>query len=182
MSGSDRRTFLKRAAGLVPVIAVGARELSAAETESAAGEDASASSVSLPAPTTLDEEILQAIGEATLPAEALGQDGVRRVVTEFQGWLDEYEPVAELDHPYLNHELRYAAADPGPRWQAQIEALDAEALKRHGSSFVQLDVVGRRSLLERQLRGDPLERLPNASRARLFSFWTVSAHVACFPL
>lgn len=155
MSGSDRRTFLKRAAGLVPAIAVGARELSAAEAEDATGEAAS-----------LDREILQAVGEATLPAEALGDDGVRRVVTDFQRWLDEYEPVAELDHPYLNHELRYAAADPGPRWQSQLEALDAEALKRHGSSFVQLDVAGRRSLLERQLPGDPLERLPNASRAR----------------
>lgn len=171
MSGSDRRTFLKRAAGLVPAIAVGAQELSGADTEAATsgvagGEAESASGNPLPTPTTLDREILQAVGEATLPAEALGEDGVRRVVAEFQGWLDEYEPVAELDHPYLNHELRYGPADPGPGWQAQLEALDAEALKRQGSSFVQLDVAARRSLLARQLRGDSLERLPNTSRAR----------------
>ncbi len=171
MSGSDRRTFLKRAAGLVPAIAVGAQGLSAAETEVATSEAAGGEAAGAPgqapaARTTLDDELLQAVGEATLPAEALGEDGVRRVVAEFQGWLDGYEPVAELDHPYLNHELRYAPADPGPRWQAQLEALNVEALKRHGFSFVRLDVAGRRSLLERQLRGDSLGRLPNTSRAR----------------
>ncbi len=159
MSQSDRRTFLKQAAVVVPAIAVGGQSLSAGE---ASASTATASRRS----TTLDGELLHAIGEAVLPLGTLGEDGARRVVTEFQAWLDAYEPVAELDHPYLTHELRYAPEDPGPRWQAQLQALDAEALKRHGASFVALDVAGRRSLIERQLRGDSLGRLPNAARAR----------------
>ncbi len=170
MGRSDRRTFLKQAAGLIPVAAVGARDVVAAEGEGVTpdrthgGPDGKARGRT--SSRLANEAVLEAVAEATLPVEALGAAGVARVVDGFQGWLDAYEPVAELNHPYLTHELRYAPADPGPRWQAQLDALDTEAPKRHGKPFPELSVAERRTLLEPELREDRLASLPNTTRAR----------------
>ncbi len=172
MGRSDRRTFLKQAAGLIPAAAVGARDVVGTERESEGvtlgGADGGpkAETNGLTGSRLTDEAVLQAVAEATLPVAALGSAGVARVVDGFQDWLDAYEPVAELNHAYLTHELRYAPADPGPRWQSQLEALDTEADKRHGKPFPELSVVERRALLEPELREDRLGSLPNTTRAR----------------
>ncbi len=172
MGRSDRRTFLKQAAGLIPAAAVGAREAVGAEREAEGvtrnGSDGGSRTEAdgRTSSRLANEAVLEAVAEATLPVDALGSAGVSRVVDDFQGWLDAYEPVAELNHGYLTHEIRYTPADPGPRWQSQLDALDAEAHKRHGRSFSELSVVERRTLLEPELREDRLGTLPNTTRAR----------------
>ena len=172
MGRSDRRTFLKQAAGLIPAAAVGARDVVGAEREAEgatsgeADRGPNAEAAGRASSRLANETVLVAVAEATLPVAALGSAGVARVVDGFQDWVDAYEPVAELNHGYLTHELRYAPADPGPRWQSQLEALDTEADKRHGKPFPELGMAERRALLEPELQEDRLGSLPNTTRAR----------------
>jgi len=95
MAKSDRRTFLKRSAAVVPAIVLG--------PEAAASLHARPQSEVPPAAsTTLDAALLGAVGAAVLPAAELGKSGVDQAVRGFQGWLDGYEPVAELNHGYFS--------------------------------------------------------------------------------
>ena len=154
----DRRTFLKRAAGVTGAAAVGG---SLGLTGCGPVEESKARS-------SLDRGLLLAVADAALPADALGPEGTERAVTDFMGWVDAFEPVAELDHPYLTDELRYGPAHPGPRWQADLEALGIEAERRLGTPFPELDRQSRADLLagaiENDLPGDG--RLPAPARAR----------------
>ena len=158
MAESDRRTFLKRSAVVVPAIALA--------PETAASLYARPQSdVVRPARTTLDALLLGAIGSAVLPIAELGTDGVGQAVLGFQEWLDGFEPVAELNHGYFSAEIRYAPADPGPRWQAQLEALDAEARKRYEAGFNELGPADRRALLARHIGREGANGLPGPARA-----------------
>lgn len=158
MAKSDRRTFLKRSAAVVPAIAL-APETAASLYARPQNEAAPA------APTTLDPVLLGAVGAAVLPTAELGKSGVDQAVRGFQAWLDGYEPVAELNHGYFSAEIRYAPADPGPRWRAQLEALDAEARKRHEVGFAELDPANRRTLLARHIGREGANGLPGPARA-----------------
>lgn len=161
MTDSDRRSFIVKSATVVS-----AASLSGVAFPAKAGGERT---VEQGSKLRLDQEMLRAVGQVVLPAAALGEDGVTRVVADFERWLAEYEPVPELNHGYLNRglaEIRYGPPDPGPRWSAQLEALDIEAQKRFGKAFPELQEENRRSLISRQIRRDPLERLPNATQAR----------------
>jgi hypothetical protein len=71
----------------------------------------------------------------------------------FRDWVEGFEPAAELDHPYLTDELRYGPPHPGPRWTAQLEAMDLESNRRSGRSLAEISADDRREVLRRALRG-----------------------------
>ncbi len=135
----------------------------------AAGPIASASSARQPVGTAvparpLDAKLLHAMGEAILPS-ALGSEGIRRVVAEFQHWLREYSPGAELLHPYGSGEIRYAGPNPEGRWNEQLAALDTSARERFAESFAALDIESRRSIVLAVLERIDVSRLSAASDA-----------------
>ncbi len=151
MIDTDRRDFLKKSAAAAAALGISG-------TEAAAGQ------ANAPA-----AETLRAIGAAVLPVADLGTDGTDQVVTDFETWIDGFEPVAEMPHGYLNRGLaniRYGPPHPGPRWAAQIEALELEADRRHRSTFAELSIEDRRSLIQGQLERDELGRLPSPGQAR----------------
>ncbi len=151
MTDTDRRDFLKKSAAAAAALGI-------------SGTEAAASQASVP-----PAETLRAIGAAVLPVADLGSDGTDRVVTDFEAWIDGFEAVAEMPHGYLNRGLaniRYGPPHPGPRWTAQIEALELEADKRHQSMFAELSIEDRRALIQGQLGRDELGRLPSPGQAR----------------
>ncbi|HLE69933.1 MAG TPA: hypothetical protein VJH87_09650, partial [Vicinamibacteria bacterium] len=84
----------------------------------------------------------------------------------FRKWLDELEPVAELDHAYIStDEILYGPPDPEPLWTAQLEALELEAEKRHEASFAAVPREEQETLLRRQLPPNPGAALPDPARA-----------------
>jgi hypothetical protein len=152
MSESPRRTFMKRTVALASAWA-----LPSCATE--AGKETTR------APTA-ESQTLAALAGIVLPAASLGEDGVRRVVEGFRKWLDDLEPVAELDHAYIStDEILYGPPDPEPLWTAQLEALELEAEKRHEASFAAIPREEQEALLRRQLSPYPGAALPDPARA-----------------
>lgn len=151
MRGSDRRDFIKRSAAAAAALGISGAEAAAGQANAPPAES------------------LRAIGAAVLPAGDLGADGIERVVTDFEAWIDGFEPVAEMPHGYLNRGLasiRYGPPHPGPRWASQVEALELEANRRHHSTFAELSIEDRRTLIQGQLGRDELGRLPSPGQAR----------------
>jgi hypothetical protein len=150
MNALDRRRFLQTIATAVPAgAAIGALQ-SCARGEAASG---------------LDGETLDAVAEAVLPSE-LGPDGMRRAVLGFRQWLAAYQPAAELNHGYGTAELDYTPAHPGPGWTAQLEALDLEAIERHGTPFARLDRDARVRMIRAAIERDRADRLGDPVEAR----------------
>lgn len=141
MKDHDRRTFLKRAAGAVPGAAL------VGSLGSCAGEG------EVPQAGALPLAPLQAMADVVLPKDALGEDGMASALSGFMDWVEGFEPAAELDHPYLTGDLRYGPPHPGPRWAAQLTAMDLESRRRSGLAFAELDAGERHDLLQRALRG-----------------------------
>jgi hypothetical protein len=147
-----RRTFLKTGAAVASALAL----------PTCAPENARET----PAAPSARPETLSAVAGIVLPAASLGEEGVRRVVEGFRKWLDELEPVAELDHAYIfTDEILYGPPDPKPLWTAQLEALELEAEKRHEASFAALPPEQQEALLRRQLPPEPGSDLPDPARA-----------------
>ncbi len=156
MTDTDRRNFIKKSAAAAAALGI-------------SGAEAAASQAPMPAREIPPAETLRAVGAAVLPAGDLGPDGIDQVVTDFEAWIDGFEPVAEMPHGYLNRGLaniRYGPPHPGPRWAAQVEALELEAAKRHQSAFSRLSIEDRRALIQGQLGRDELGRLPSPGQAR----------------
>ena len=152
MSESPRRTFMKRTVALASAWAL----------PSCAPE---AGKETTTAPTA-ESQTLAALAGIVLPAASLGEEGVQRVVEGFRKWLDELEPVAELDHAYIStDEILYGPPDPDPLWTAQLEALELEAEKRHEASFAAVPREEQETLLRRQLPPNPGAALPDPARA-----------------
>ncbi len=138
---SSRRVFLTSSGAIAAAVAVPAAAQPAARGR------------------VLDLPLLEAVAAAVLPEE-IGAEGVREALRDFVRWLDGFRPVAELTHPYLSSdEVRYGPADPAPMWNAQLEALDLLAKRRHQRGFRELPVALRREVLATELdrlapRGD----------------------------
>ena len=159
MTDTDRRDFLKKSPAAAAALGISGTEAAATQAANQAASQA----------TAPPAETLRAIGAAVLPAGDLGPDGTERVVTDFEAWIEGFEPVAEMPHGYLNRGLaniRYGPPHPGPRWAAQVEALELEAGKRHSSAFAELSIDERRALIQGQLGRDELGRLPSPGQAR----------------
>ena len=100
---------------------------------------------------SLDLPLLQAFAEAVLPEE-VGPDGVRDALRDFVTWINGFEPVAELPHPYLSSvEVQYGPPHPAPRWASQLQALDLLATREHGAGFSELPLAKRRDLIAADL-------------------------------
>ncbi len=134
MTDTGRRTFLKQSTIALSGLAVGA--CSGREHD--------------PDGLAIDPRLLRVVGHLVLPTE-LREEGVERAVVGFESWLDGFEPVAELPHGYGSQEIRFGPPDPGPRWGAQLEALEIEAGKRFGTGYADIGEHEQRRLLERQL-------------------------------
>jgi hypothetical protein len=153
MRNNPRRTFMKTGAALASALAL----------PGCAPEAANEPSVAKPAP---NPETLAAVAGIVLPAASLGEEGVRRVVDGFRGWLDELEPVAELDHVYIfTDEIPYGPPDPEPLWTAQLEALELESERRHEAAFAAIPRAEQQAMLERQLPPHLEGGLPAPARA-----------------
>ncbi len=154
MSGPTRRTFLKKAAGAVPGAAVaGPLGLGACAPDGTGG------ATERPR-YRLRPETLRALAEVTLPTGALGAEGTESAVRDFEAWIDGFEAAAELDHPYLTGELRYGPPHPGPRWAAELEAMDLESERRSGVPFTGLTQEQRGGIVGDVIRGERSASLP----------------------
>ena len=171
---SSRRSFLKgSAATLAAVAATGAAGHPAVSTVAKIGDDSDLGHGGFaPAGTTgrlgdaasLDPVVLRAIAKAVLPSE-LTDTELELAVIGFEEWASDFEPAAELRHPYLRPETLYTHADPVPGWGAQLTALDLESSKRFGRPFAALQLTERRALLEAHI-GDPGPGMPAPASAR----------------
>jgi len=66
--------------------------------------------------------VLAALAAIVLPSE-LGPDGVRAVAQNFERWVRDYRPGAEMDHGYGFTRLRNKPASPAPAYLHQLESL-----------------------------------------------------------
>ena len=151
MSKLRRRTFVKATAAMPIAVAAAGAEGCVRGGGQAAGP--------------LAPELLHAVGEAALPRE-LGSDGVERAITQFQQWLREYTPGAELLHGYGTGEIRSTPDDPTERWNDDLAALDADAHAQSSVGFVALDVAARQGAIRSAIVNDRLSRLPDPAAAR----------------
>lgn len=151
----DRRDFLRRsllgAAGAAIPIPI----------EADGQPPATPTSGAQPPSRALDAVMLAALGDAILP-ESLGAAGRARAIAAFTAWLAAYVPVAEEMHGYGYAELTYTRSDPAPGWRAQLQALDLLARRIRRRGFVQLDLAGRRAVLDAALRGGRHGTLPSS--------------------
>jgi hypothetical protein len=157
MSDLNRRGFLKSVATL-PILGASAALPAAAQQAQA---------------PQLDPALLLALAQAVLPSE-LGAAGHRRAAQDFERWLAQYEPTAEINHGYGTDEIEFLPAHPGPGWRAQLTALDLEATNRTGQPFAKLDIAARREIVSRQLGEE--RSLPTPHQARhvalgLLAWW-----------
>ncbi len=166
--GQSRRTFLRRAAGAVPGAAVagslglggcapegGVRERGGEVGGGSGGvrrgaDGADADGVRWDG--ALQEAPLRALAEVALPTDALGAEGAETAVAGFMAWVEGFEPAAELDHPYLTGELRYGEPHPGPRWAAQLQAMELESRRRSGASLAERSEDERRAMVSDAIR------------------------------
>lgn len=177
----SRRDFLKKTAGAVPGAAIagtlgagacapdapdrtggptGAGDRAAGAEGAASGDEAGSVAAGVSRDVALPEGPLRAVAETVLPTGALGTDGTARALRGFVAWIDGFEPAAELDHPYLTGALRYGPAHPGPRWAAQLEAMELESLRRTGASLLDRPEAERVALLEEAVREEDSAGLP----------------------
>lgn len=151
MANLPRRKFLKRSAGVVSGLAIGA-----------CAQDAPTVDIDEPG---LDRAVLDALGRIVLPRTALGDAGVLRVIGEFLAWLDAFEPVTERDHPYYSAEINYGPPHPAPLWGAQLDALDIEAQQRFAAGFPAINEDQQRYVLDRQMPENIPQDMPYAGSA-----------------
>ena len=147
----NRRSFLKHSAAAISAASFGV-------------ESASADTPSLDQVESLDSAILRAIGEAVLP-DSIGPTGREIAVQAFELWVSDFQPVAELTHPYGGSTIPYGPPDPEPGWSAQLRALELLAEARWGSAFSNITKDRRRELLEEQMDA-PTEGFPSPARAQ----------------
>jgi len=144
MPSIARRRFLGWLARLAPAVAL-TRRLGAAAPWT---------------PRTPRDVLLRALGAAVLPTE-LGDAGVERVVAGFERWAREYRAGAELLHGYGTPNIRQLGPSPAARWWAQLDALDAAAVRGHRRPFPALTVEERRALVRARITPRQGDALPS---------------------
>jgi hypothetical protein len=157
----SRRRFLADGAGALSAVALGAAARPAR-------------------PATPDEvatraATLRAVAGLALPAAALGPRRLEEAVARFERWRDGFQPVAELDHPYLStDEIQYGPPDPRPGWDAQLDALELEARRRWERGYAEAAAGEREEMLRTHLE----RHLPRASGATPLPEPARAPHVA----
>ena len=149
-----RRSFLSRVAGLLATIPLVDRHL------------LRVSRVRGAAPSTQpNATLLGALAAAVLPTE-LGSAGVTRAAANFQRWMDEYRPGAEVNHGYGTARIERLEGDLRPQWRSQLAALDSDARRSGGKSFAALSIEQRQAIVRTALSGERGESLPSPLTAR----------------
>jgi hypothetical protein len=160
MSKSSRRRFLAQSVALPVATLLPGPPLRGQEAAPPSARDTTSPFAPDSAAT------LRALGEVVLPAGELAAGDLEIALQRFARWAEALEPVAELDHPYLStDEIAYGPPDPRPAWQAQLEALELLASKRHGTSYTVLERAERERLLRDQLTQDLPQALPHPTSA-----------------
>jgi hypothetical protein len=108
---------------------------------------------------------LGAVGEAVLPSD-LGAAGIERAVSEFDRWMQAYQPGAEANHGYGTGKIERLAGDPRPQWRAQLVSLDADARRAGAPSFAALPREARQAIVRTALAGERGDALPSPLAAR----------------
>lgn len=157
----------------------------------ASGAATAALSAKLRAKTPFDRplsrpEILRAMADAILPAE-LGPEGITAAVEQFEQWLENYHPGAELNHGYGTGDLEYLPPSPAPVWDTQLGMLDRWARQRFQMPFVDLGIPERRRIVSGAVGPNTPAGLPRPYNAphvaiALLSFFlaTPSASNLCY--
>lgn len=160
------------------VLKTGVAALSAAALGGCAPDDGGV-------PATLEPDLLRAVARLALPTE-LGTAGTEKAVRDFERWLEGFEAAAERNHGYGTSEIRYGPEHPGPRWAAQLQALDIEARARRDAGFAEISPEVRGEILRRRIE-DEGPALPEPARARhvavgLLAWWlaTPEARDRCY--
>jgi hypothetical protein len=65
---------------------------------------------------------LRDLAAVVLPSE-LGPEGIARVAAQFERWVRDYRPGADMDHGYGFTRVRSKPASPAPTYLAQLETL-----------------------------------------------------------
>lgn len=140
-SEPGRRGFLKKAA-----VALSALSLPLSACRGEDGDPPSGGEMG----EGLAGELLEALADASLPSE-IGPAGRREAAVAFRAWLDDFEPVAELNHDYGSQAVHYGPEDPAPRWSSQLAALELVARRREDAGFAELPADRRRELIRRRV-------------------------------
>jgi hypothetical protein len=96
---------------------------------------------------------LRDLAAVVLPAE-LGRTGTDRIAEQFEGWVREYRPDADMDHGYGFTRVRSKPQSPAPAYLTQLEAL-REAL-------ASADPVSKRKAVEDALERAGIKDLPRS--------------------
>lgn len=178
----SRRDFLRKTARAVPGAALagtlgvgacapdtpdraggatGARDRATGADGASSGDEAGSVGAGVSGDVALPEGPLRAVAGTVLPTAALGPQETERMIRGFVAWVDAFEPAAELDHPYLTGALRYGSPHPGPRWAAQLQAMELESVRRTGASLLERPEAERVALLEEAIRDEGSGGLPS---------------------
>ncbi|HUI54821.1 MAG TPA: hypothetical protein VLY04_07605 [Bryobacteraceae bacterium] len=91
-------------------------------------------------------DVLRALAAVVLPSE-VGSEAIVKVAQDFERWVRDYRPGAEMDHGYGNTRIRTKPASPAPAYlkqlgdlRAQLASSDAES--RHKAVEAALEAAG----------------------------------------
>jgi hypothetical protein len=123
-------------------------------------------------------ETLDALAMVVLPSE-LGPGGVRDVARDFERWVRDYRPAAEMDHGYGFTRLRTKPTSPAPAYLRQLDSLRAALRNADGES--------RRHAVEAALEEAKVTDLPRTPDGRhvaadlmAFYFHSSNANDLCY--
>ena len=116
------------------------------------------------AQTTTDSRVLRSVAGVVLPS-ALSAEEIDAATQRFITWAREYKAGAEMSAGYGVTQLQVVAPDPSTRYPEQLAALEQSARVR-GASFAELDLVGRRALVEAALADAAVDALPRRPDGR----------------
>lgn len=123
-------------------------------------------------------QTLAALAAIVLPSE-VGPEGARAIARNFERWVREYRPGAEMDHGYGFTRLRNKPASPAPAYLRQLESL--------GPALTGADPAAARRAVESALdeaRITDLPRTPDgrhvASDLMAFYFRSSDANDLCY--
>jgi hypothetical protein len=116
-------------------------------------------------------DTLDQVAETVMPA-SLGKAGIAAATDDFVQWVREYRAGAATSPGYGNPRVRYKAASPAPRYQAQLEDLST-------SRFARADLGERRRILTQAFEDAGVQDLtgvPDGKHvaADLMSLWFAS--------
>src|SRR5579862_3107354 len=123
-------------------------------------------------------DVLRALAEVVLPAE-IGPEAIAKIARDFEQWVREYQPGAEMDHGYGNTRLRNKPGSPAAAYLTQLAGLR--------SDLTAGDVESRRKSVEAALEAARVTDIPRtpsgqhvAADLMAFYFRSSDANDLCY--